>query len=282
MNRIVLLLSSVLFASQMLAQNPSMELQIEEIPVLEPAFTTISNELGAAPRTYRVFAAFPDNYQLLTLYGVTGEAWTLESDEPLYQDPNGGPTTLSINPFQVATFPELTYDSWFTIGDTDSLENEIVIVTLDDSFENWDNGGELNINDLFGSSIFAPAAGDTEQNSPDPNGRVLIGQFTSSGNITGCFNLQIRRLNEDGTIFDPEGPANFEDATFNLCFDTSNAGTCSADFDVNGVVDINDLLSLLAEYGCLENCVTDLDGDDVVGASDLLVFLVAFGVICAE
>lgn len=262
-----------------------MELQIEEVPVLEPALTTITNVLGDTPRTYRVFAAFPDNYQLLALYGVQGEPWTLESDEPLYQDPVGGASTLSINPFQVAAFPELTYDSWFTIGDTDSLDNAMVVLTLDNSFENWDNGGDLNINDIIGSSIFAPAAGDTEQNSPDPNGRVLIGQFTSTGAITGCFNIQIRRLNEDGTIFDPDGPdgpAGFEDARFNLCFDTSTAGTCPADFDVSGEVNVDDLLTLLADFGCLESCVADLDGDDIVGANDLLIFLVAFGVICAE
>lgn len=282
MNRIVLFIGCFLFASQIMAQNPTMELQVEELPILEPALTTITNELGGTPKTYRVFAAFPDNYQLLTLYGVTGEPWTLDSDEPLYQHPNGGPTTLSINPFQVATFPALTYDSWFTIGDTDSLDNAMVIVTLDNSFENWDNGGDLNINDIFGSSIIAPAAGDTEQNSPDPNGRVLIGQFTTTGEVSGCFNLQIRRLNEDGTIYDPEGPANFEDARFNLCFTSVNPGTCAADFDVNGTVDVNDLLMLLSDFGCTASCVADLNGDDIVGASDILVFLVAFGALCAE
>ena len=94
--------------------------------------------------------------------------------------------------------------------------------------------------------------------------------------------FKLEGLNEDGTIYDPEGPANFEDAIFNLCFTTENAGTCAADFDVNGIVDVNDLLVMLSDFGCTASCVADLDGDDIVGATDILVFLVAFGALCAE
>lgn len=55
---------------------------------------------------------------------------------------------------------------------------------------------------------------------------------------------------------------------------------CLGDFDGDGFVTVNDLLLLLAEFGCLQNCTTDLDGDGVVGTSDVLIFLSVFGSVC--
>lgn len=272
--------SALLITCSVSAQVISIE--IEEVPIEEPALTTITNELGATPTTYRIFAAFPDNYELLTLYGVQGEPWTLTSTEPFYQDPLGGPTTADINPFQVANQPSLAYDSWFTIGDVDSLSNNLFTLTLDNVFENWDNGADIQIDDIFGSSIFVPSLGGNAQNNPDPNGRVLIAQLTTAGEATGCISIQLRRLNDDGTIFDPPGDEVFEDVRENVCFSTEPSPNCAEDFTDDGLVNVEDMLVLLSNFGCNQDCVADLDGNEVVNASDVLIFLVAFGAICAE
>lgn len=55
---------------------------------------------------------------------------------------------------------------------------------------------------------------------------------------------------------------------------------CLGDFDNDGYITVNDLLFLLADYGCVENCAADLDEDAVVSTSDLLIFLSLFGTTC--
>ncbi len=57
--------------------------------------------------------------------------------------------------------------------------------------------------------------------------------------------------------------------------------SCAGDFDGNGVVNTNDLLFFLGDFGCNDApCPTDLTGDGVANSSDLLVFLSMFGNIC--
>ncbi|MDY7108742.1 MAG: PQQ-dependent sugar dehydrogenase [Planctomycetota bacterium] len=50
-----------------------------------------------------------------------------------------------------------------------------------------------------------------------------------------------------------------------------------ADFDCDGSVDTEDLLSLLAVWGDCDGCIQDLDGDGAVGTADLLALLGQWG-----
>jgi hypothetical protein len=55
---------------------------------------------------------------------------------------------------------------------------------------------------------------------------------------------------------------------------------CFGDFDGDGVVSTSDLLILLANFGCIQNCTIDLDGDGTTTTADLLLFLSVFGTSC--
>ncbi len=55
---------------------------------------------------------------------------------------------------------------------------------------------------------------------------------------------------------------------------------CVGDFNNDLVVGTQDLLQLLGEFGCQEDCSTNLDADPSINAGDLLAFLSAFGLIC--
>jgi hypothetical protein len=64
------------------------------------------------------------------------------------------------------------------------------------------------INDIVGtviSSLVIPTVGVSPPGIPDANARVLFGQFTSDGIVSGNLNFQYRFLNPDGTIYDPPG-----------------------------------------------------------------------------
>lgn len=59
-----------------------------------------------------------------------------------------------------------------------------------------------------------------------------------------------------------------------VCMRSAN---CLADITCSGVIDVSDLLQLLAAWGPCPGCPADLNGDDVVDVSDLLQLLSAWG-----
>lgn len=59
---------------------------------------------------------------------------------------------------------------------------------------------------------------------------------------------------------------------------------CVADITEDGSIDVADLLMLLQEFGCTENCNPDVDlsGDGIISNPDMLIFLSWFGQDCPE
>lgn len=55
---------------------------------------------------------------------------------------------------------------------------------------------------------------------------------------------------------------------------------CWGDFNGDGMRDINDLLVLIAEFGCTQNCTADLDDNGMVNGNDVLLFLGVFATPC--
>ena len=55
---------------------------------------------------------------------------------------------------------------------------------------------------------------------------------------------------------------------------------CTADYDVDGVVGVSDLLLILGDLGCQGACQTDLDSNHNVVVSDILLFLAMYGSLC--
>ena len=52
------------------------------------------------------------------------------------------------------------------------------------------------------------------------------------------------------------------------------------DFDFDGVIGVNDMLTMLSSMGCNNNCIGDLDEDDSVSVMDLLLLLASLGQFC--
>ena len=52
---------------------------------------------------------------------------------------------------------------------------------------------------------------------------------------------------------------------------------CKADIDSNGSVDVNDLLSVIAEWGCSGTCEADITDDGLVNVQDLLELIGSWG-----
>ena len=87
-----------------------------------------------------------------------------------------------------------------------------------------------------------------------------------SGTIAGC--MDSTACNYDSTADCNDGSCEYDSCA------------CVADYNDDGIRNTQDLLFLLADYGCAGGCTADLNGDDVTNSEDILVFLTVFGLFC--
>ena len=189
----------------------------------------------------------------------------------------GSNTAQGINPFFFAVFPELAYDSWVTIGlegPPNAAAGEAAIATVQATANPWltnfDDltgapGGNIEIDDLIGGAWFAL--------SGDANGvagedlRVLIGQFTTSGELSGQVYCQV--------FMNGDGLNEFRDTFF---FGPEAAGCTdplACNFDSEATADDGSCELPTEGYDCAGNCLEDADsdgicdGDEIPGCQDI-------------
>ena len=71
----------------------------------------------------------------------------------------------------------------------------------------------------------------------------------------------------------PDG-ANYQIFSF-LLFSATRS--CPGDVDVNDMVDVNDFLMLIEQFGCTGDCIADANNDFVVDINDLLLMIGQWG-----
>ena len=136
-----------------------------------------------------------------SVYGDVAEPMEISTTTEFYHALLGGVTPNGINPLLFPVYPDLAYDSWVTIGiekTPDAGVGEAAVSTVQNSDNPWSTnfdpgngapGGNIVINDDVGGAWFNLAG---EANGvPDDEGRVLLGQFTTDGDLSGNLNLQI-------------------------------------------------------------------------------------------
>ena len=52
------------------------------------------------------------------------------------------------------------------------------------------------------------------------------------------------------------------------------------DVNNNGVIDVGDVLMVLADFSCPANCENDITGDGMISVADILLLLSSFGQEC--
>ena len=221
-----------------------------------------SDPLGTGETTYRIYANFSSNdVEVTAMYGTDTEPWILDGDAPFYQDALGGDFGGSINPLFFASFPTLEYDTWWTIGaqpgDADGLNSAFDAALT--SFADWNSGGDFVVNTFIGGSIFV-VPGANGQGNPI-NGRVLLGQVTTSGTTNATINLQFRDANQDS----------FYASGMTLTFPVAGAGCndpTACNYDENAEGDADCIFP--AEFYDCEGCINDTDGDGVCDELEVL------------
>ena len=214
-----------------------------------------SNEPTAGMRTFRVYANFTNpNDQLTAVFAQQGDLLSIATTSSFYQNEFGGAFADEINPFVFDVDPDAAYDSWFTIGGEDSNLN-LSTIGVDEAAASFETGGIFQIDNELGGSWFVLP--DMEPLAfPDVDGRVLIAQLTTSGQVNLEINLQYRA--QDGT--NPQAIGEiliFPD----LNFGCTNEEACNYDEDAED----DDGGCVLPElyFDCDENCNNDSDNDGV-------------------
>ena len=181
--------------------------------------------------------------------------------------PNG------INSLLFPVYPDLAYDSWITIGLTgtpNALAGEANVSTVQSSdnpwFTNFDTGGGLPggniaIDDAIGGAWYA-LNGDANGVAGDDL-KVLVGQFTTTGDLDGQLYIQYF-INGDGSnefrdTFFLGGPPPIDGCT--------DETACNYDPEANN----DDDSCTYAEDGldCDGNCLADADGDGICDGDEV-------------
>ena len=139
---------------------------------------------GDGTWTARIFAEFDAaTDELDAVFGDAENDLHITSTNGFYQNDFGGATSADINPALYNAFPSLVRDSWVTIGLEDQVGNNMLNIGIDFAdFE--DNGGDIWTDN--GTWFATP----DEAQVQEVNGRVLIAQFTTEGDVSGCLSLQ--------------------------------------------------------------------------------------------
>ena len=207
---------------------------------LSPASLTVERHaVDGIPgmTTYRLYVNVDDAEDAVTaVYGSSAaEPFVLTStaDPNWYQHPFGADLANTLNPALYSLAPDLAYDSWFTIGAQSNSEVSGFTLALTASapsnfLTKFNAGQDLNVTDAVGMSYYmtlgcnraaAPGtAGACDLSLPVFGGvdqRVLIGQITTSGTLSGTLSVFILESGiytfNQGTraVFDFDGVGSF-------------------------------------------------------------------------
>jgi len=231
----------------------------------EVVATHTSGDL-AGMTTYRVSIQTLHETDFVTsVSGNSVNPTYIQTTSSFYQHVLGGATPANINPLFLPAFPNLTYDSWITIGldgPADVAAGESDASVVQSPGQSWSvvfdpgsgtPGADIAIDDLVGG-VWYILNGDAN-GVPDADGRVLLGQFTTDGELSGNMQVQVfpQGDNENFLLLDlPLGlgvgcPTGSSD---NCLYDDALGtcgGDCAADADGDGICDD------------VDDCVGDLD-----------------------
>ncbi len=204
--------------------------------------------------TYRVYAQFAPEatVDMTALYGDATAPWWTTTTGSFYQHPFGADFGGNINPGFFALFPELEFDSWLTIGAAPGEYNALAQENMYIHLPSFNAGENMIIDTPEGAQIFLNSGASDTQGVPDSEGRLLVGQFTTSGVVFLRYNIQ----------FEGEGDVLYQYPDVELTFPQIVGGCTDADAaNFEPAANFDDL-------GCIYTGCTDVTADNFNPASN--------------
>jgi hypothetical protein len=154
--------------------------------------------LGSTPQgtKYRMYVKTPNTTDFLSAVTGNGANPTfIRSSQPFYQVPGfANPFPTDVLPAFLTFIPELGYDSWVTIG-VDQAPNGAAgeaaptSVASTDWITQFNAGADVELDSYYGDGWFTTVANTNGVAGADK--RVLVGQFTTRGVLSGQLYVQI-------------------------------------------------------------------------------------------
>ena len=248
------------FASQYVDNTNIYGLILEEIDNTGGAFAN-------GEKTYRLYMKFKDNNNsnnssVQAIFGDENNINNIQTTTTFFNADVFGANfdiqnEVPLDAFPV--FPQLEYDTWVALGD--SYSNNDAPTTIGDaglgsnfSGSSWTFGGTVDSD----AAIFRNPT-DT-LTAPDANGRVLLGQFTTDGEINTV------QLNISGIFTDFDGQArihknNFNNFTTIYLTDTPGCtNNTASNYDATANVDDGTCVI----YGCMDSTATNYSANATI------------------
>ncbi|MCH2133399.1 MAG: hypothetical protein MK116_06590 [Phycisphaerales bacterium] len=255
--------------------------------------------------TVDVYAAVGQGFRVDAVAGNNDQQKMITSTYGFYQDPGGGPTSLSINPAFYEFTPDLEWDTRVTIGALDQTGDPYDANTVQDVGIDWEvfeSGGDLSAGDGTWFVLPDEPQGEarlfTAQDCSQRYG-VLVARLTAMDlDSTVMFEALVQGRDAGGNTWQDTVSYTFgyeatEDCNGNQVPDScdiangtsqdSNGNgvpdecdnSCPGDADGDGDSDVDDILAALGNFGGSGSGDVDSDGD--VDVDDLLLILSYFG-----
>ena len=180
-----ILLFAATFAACTITKAQNAEGQANQTQPSRLVVQELSHDNSNLPgHTYRVYAQLPSsNYSLQVIYGDAAHPLRIESSAPFFQSPYGAFSAAGVSAAAEQVDATVRFDSWVTVGYENNESNDMWDLGVD--FTSFDQGNAIIADN--GGWFLIPT---DEKCAPNAQGLVLIGQFTSAGEISGKLNLQ--------------------------------------------------------------------------------------------
>ena len=167
---------TALLSCAFIADAQFVELVVEEV-----------DNMGQVPgKTYRIYAQMEAEGDVVdAIFGDGDDYLEVKSTAPFFQHERGANSANELQRSEVQSVAGLKYDSWVAIGYEDNYMNALTAFLMD--FSEFEQGGRLYTNN--GAWFVTP---DMRQAAAGPDGKLLLMQLTTEGDITGRINLHGR------------------------------------------------------------------------------------------
>lgn len=194
MKRLLLSLISVFFAATLSAQ--ALGVDFELVQEHTAPYTNLDGSVVdlTGYKTYRLYVQLTNPGDFVSLVGGSViNPLVISTTTSFYQSPFGAEFGHAINPALFPVSEALMYDSWVTIGRASSADPGVATQSVGEFLPQFAAGGNIEATSAAGGGWFIlPNPGNQPVNGlPDANGRVLLGQFTTDGDVVGYINVDV-------------------------------------------------------------------------------------------
>ena len=221
--------------------------------------------------TYRMYVTTPNPTDVFSaMWGDSDTPLLITTNTSFYQHPLGSALGHNISPLAFEVLPELEFDSWLTVGlDGPAGPNDQAPSPIGDSESGWlsnfEAGGDVVLNDETGGALYV--VNDPSENIVSGEDlRILVGQFTTDGDLSGQVNFQMFNMGmatDDSDISIPFEGVGLMDGSSDIVCGCTDDTACNYNMDATNDDGSCEYVSCL---GCIDpvacNFLEDATQDD--------------------